>query len=55
MTNHRLKVFGWGREHEAMTPDEETFAVHTYHALFGVSAFETAPVPTLDAPDAAGP
>ena len=46
---HRLKVFGWGREHEAMTPDEETFALRTYQALFGVSAFETVPVPTLDA------
>jgi hypothetical protein len=49
MTNHRLKVFGWGREHEAMTPDEETFALRTYQALFGVSAFETVTVPTLDA------
>ena len=47
ITGHRLKVFGWGRENEAMTPDEETFALRTYLTLFGVS--ETVPVPTLDA------
>jgi alkyldihydroxyacetonephosphate synthase len=49
MTKHRLKVFGWGRENEAMTPDEEAFALRTYQTLFGVSTFETVPVPTLDA------
>ena len=48
MTGHRLKVFGWGRENEAMTPDEEAFALRTYQTLFGVSTFETVPVPTLD-------
>jgi alkyldihydroxyacetonephosphate synthase len=49
MTEHRLKVFGWGRENEAMTPDEEAFALRTYQTLFGVSTFEPIPVPTLDA------
>ena len=48
MTGHSLKVFGWGRGNEAMTPDEEAFALRTYQTLFGVSTFETVPVPTLD-------
>ncbi len=49
MTEHRLKVFGWGRENEEMTPDEEAFALRTYQTLFGVSTFDTVQVPTLDA------
>jgi hypothetical protein len=33
MTEHRLKVFGWGRESEAMAPNEEAFALRTYQTL----------------------
>jgi alkyldihydroxyacetonephosphate synthase len=49
MTEQRLKYFGWGREGEAMTPEEEAFALRTYQALFGVDTFETVPVPRLEA------
>ena len=49
MTEQRLKFFGWGREDEAMTPDEEAFALQTYRRLFGGSEYETIAVPTLDA------
>jgi alkyldihydroxyacetonephosphate synthase len=49
MTGHRLKHFGWGREGEAMTPEEEAFALRLYQSLFGVSAFESVPVPDLAA------
>lgn len=49
MSEHQLKYFGWGLEGEAASPEEEAFALSTYEALFGVSTFETLPVPTLEA------
>jgi alkyldihydroxyacetonephosphate synthase len=49
MTGRRLKFFGWGREGEAMSPDEEAFALQTYSALFGVDDFSAVAVPDLDA------
>ena len=49
MTARRLKYFGWGREGEAMTPEEEAFALGTYRDLFGVEEFTSVPVPDLDA------
>jgi alkyldihydroxyacetonephosphate synthase len=48
MTQNRLKYFGWGREGEAMTPEEEAFALRNYRNLFSVSDFESVPVPSLD-------
>ena len=49
MTARRLKYFGWGREGEAMTPEEESFALQTYRDLFGIGEFAAVPVPDLDA------
>ncbi|MBN9507550.1 MAG: FAD-binding oxidoreductase, partial [Alphaproteobacteria bacterium] len=49
MTARRLKHFGWGREGEGMTPEEEAFALGTYQRLFGTDVFETVAVPPLDA------
>ena len=43
MTERRLKHFGWGREGEGMTPEEEAFALRDYHRRFGTDAFETVP------------
>ena len=48
MPQARLKHFGWGREGEGMTQDEEAFALKVYRERFGVSEFETLPVPPLD-------
>ncbi len=48
MTQGRLKVFGWGREGEAMTPDEEASALAHYRELFKVDDFQSVRVPTLE-------
>ena len=48
MPQARLKHFGWGREGEGMTQDEEAFALKVYRERFGVSEFETLPVLPLD-------
>ncbi len=48
MAEPRLKHFGWGREGETMTPEEETFALRTYGDLFGTTEFTSVPVPTLE-------
>lgn len=46
MTERRLKHFGWGREGEGMTAEEETAAVDRYRRLFAVERFdERAPPP----------
>ena len=47
MAQGRLKYFGWGREGEGMTPDEEAFALRVYRERFGVDEFPSVPVPTL--------
>jgi hypothetical protein len=45
----RLKHFGWGREGEGMTADEEAFVLGRYQALFGTDAFVELTPPSLDA------
>jgi alkyldihydroxyacetonephosphate synthase len=47
MTEHRLKHFGWGREGEGMTPEEEIFALDRYRRLFEVDSFEETEPPSL--------
>jgi alkyldihydroxyacetonephosphate synthase len=47
MTAARRKHFGWGREGEAMTAQEEAFALANYRRLFDVADFAEIPVPTL--------
>jgi alkyldihydroxyacetonephosphate synthase len=49
MRQRRLKFFGWGREGEAMTAEDEAFALRNYRALFGVTDLDAIPVPGLDA------
>ena len=49
MAESRLKYFGWGREGEAMTPEEEASTLGSYRNLFAVSAFQNVQVPPLDA------
>jgi alkyldihydroxyacetonephosphate synthase len=56
----RLKFYGWGREGEGMTPDEERTALARYAALFGQADFVSNPVPrpediTLSAPRVSPP
>ena len=48
MTSARLKHYGWGREGEAMTAEEQAFVWGRYHAKFGRESFETIAVPGLD-------
>jgi alkyldihydroxyacetonephosphate synthase len=43
----RLKVFGWGREGEGMTAEEEAFALGVHRRRFGVSDFDSIATPTL--------
>jgi alkyldihydroxyacetonephosphate synthase len=47
MAQGRLKVYGWGREGEGLTRDEEAFVVNGYHRMFGLPEFSTHTVPTL--------
>jgi alkyldihydroxyacetonephosphate synthase len=47
MTERRLKHFGWGREGEGMTPEEEVCALDRYRRLFEVERFEEAEPPPL--------
>ncbi len=47
MAEGRLKHFGWGREGEAMTPEEESLVLDRYRQLFGVDHFEQKAVPGL--------
>jgi alkyldihydroxyacetonephosphate synthase len=43
----RRKIFGWGREGEGLTAEEEVFALSRYRALFGVEGFAEEAPPTL--------
>ena len=43
----RLKVFGWGREGEGMTAEEEAFALGVHRRRFGVADFPSIATPTL--------
>ena len=47
MTQGRLKHFGWGREGEGLTAEEEAVALARYRSLFKVDHFEQVSPPTL--------
>ena len=47
MAQARLKVFGWGREGEGMTAEEEAFALGVHRRRFGVADFSSIATPTL--------
>jgi alkyldihydroxyacetonephosphate synthase len=48
MAERRLKHFGWGREGEGMTPEEEAFALQRLGKRFGMKRFEDMPTPRLE-------
>ena len=48
MAEQRLKHFGWGREGEGMTPEEEAFQLRRLGKRFGIARFDDMPVPRLD-------
>jgi alkyldihydroxyacetonephosphate synthase len=48
MPDKRLKVFGWGREGEGVTPEEESFALALYRKRFGIDRFEEVAPPRLE-------
>jgi alkyldihydroxyacetonephosphate synthase len=45
----RLKHFGWGREGEGYTAEEEAFLLDVYRRKFGVGGFDEIAVPGLEA------
>jgi alkyldihydroxyacetonephosphate synthase len=47
MTEPRLKHFGWGREGEGLTPEEERAALDRYRRLFEVEDFDECAPPAL--------
>jgi alkyldihydroxyacetonephosphate synthase len=47
MPEQRLKVFGWGREGEGMTAEEEAFALARYRRRFAVDRFDEVAPPRL--------
>jgi len=48
MSERRLKYFGWGREGDGMTPEEEDFALRRLENSFGVQLPDAASVPRLE-------
>ena len=48
MDGARLKHYGWGREGEAMSAEEQAFVLGRYHARFSRDTFETISVPRLE-------
>ena len=44
----RLKHFGWGREGEGLSEDEEVFVLARAEARFGTALMESATAPPLD-------
>jgi alkyldihydroxyacetonephosphate synthase len=48
MSGARLKHYGWGREHEGMTAEEQAFVLGRYHTKFARDTFETKAVPRLE-------
>src|SRR5450631_1151430 len=48
MSDARLKHYGWGREGEGMTAEEQAFVLGRYRAKFARDKFETIAVPRLD-------
>jgi alkyldihydroxyacetonephosphate synthase len=47
MSAARLKHFGWGREGEGLTAEEEAFVVTRAEARFGMALKESASAPRL--------
>jgi alkyldihydroxyacetonephosphate synthase len=47
MASKRLKHYGWGREGEGLTPDEEKFILQRYRERFGIEEFEQLSPPSL--------
>jgi alkyldihydroxyacetonephosphate synthase len=47
MAERRLKHFGWGREGEGLTAEEEAFALDRYRRLFAVDRFDERSPPAL--------
>src|ERR1700751_2814351 len=47
MSDGRLKHFGWGREGEGLTAEEETAALDRYRRLFAVERFDEHNPPAL--------
>jgi alkyldihydroxyacetonephosphate synthase len=48
MAERRLKYFGWGREGEGMTVEEEAFELQRLGKRFGVDRFDEVPLPRLE-------
>ena len=48
MSEARLKHYGWGREGEGMTPQEQAFILGLYRTKFAASAFDTFALPSLE-------
>src|ERR1700674_3787912 len=48
MKTARLKYYGWGREGEGMSAEEQNFVLARYHTKFGRDAFETVAVARLE-------
>lgn len=48
MARRRLKYFGWGREGEGMTAEEEAFTLRKLTECFGIGRFEEMPTPRLE-------
>ncbi len=49
MAERRLKVFGWGREGEGLTPEEEAFTLDRYRRRFALDRFDERAPPRLEA------
>jgi alkyldihydroxyacetonephosphate synthase len=49
MAERRLKVFGWGREGEGLTAEEEALTLDRYRRRFAVDRFDERAPPRLDA------
>jgi alkyldihydroxyacetonephosphate synthase len=49
MTERRLKYFGWGREGDGLTPEEEAFEFRRLGERFGIERFDGVPPPRLEA------
>ena len=48
MSEARLKYYGWGREGEGMTPQEQAFILGLYRTKFARGAFDTIALPSLE-------
>ena len=48
MSTARMKHFGWGREGEGLTAEEEAFVIARAEARFGTSMKESATAPRLE-------